>query len=143
MNIESFPIRKARSDSVLKSFTPETQEEIGEYAHGRSLADVQKWLQEKHHVKPALSAISGFLAEFRVKDQRERNCGALWGLVAPLKSDGPDLTPEELQRHAERYFIETIIAQTNISAWHQHQRILLKREELELKREKLELERDK
>ena len=97
MNIEIFSHRKARSDSVIKSLSLEAQDELREYAHGRSLVAVQKWLVEQHQVKPALSAISTFLAEFRMKEQREEYSGALHGLVAPLESDCPDLTPEELK----------------------------------------------
>ena len=62
MSIELFRLRKPRSDSALKSLSQEIQDEIVQYAQGRSLREVQAWLQEKHHVKRALSTISEFLS---------------------------------------------------------------------------------
>jgi hypothetical protein len=147
MIIEVFHHRKPRSDSALKSFSQEIQDEIVQYAQGRSLREVQAWLQEKHHVKRALSTISDFLSWSRTIEQRYRNMGAVEALVAPLGTDGaestdtPDLTPEELRAHARRYFLETIIHDCNVSAWHQSERIALKREEMDLKQQQLELKR--
>src|SRR6185503_1121636 len=142
MTIEVIHRRKPRSDSALKSFSQEVQDEIVQYAHGRSLREVQSWLQTQHHVKRAISTISEFLSWSKVTYQTYGNKGAVEGLVAPLESDGPELTSAELRPHARRYFLETIIHDCNISAWHQSERIAVKREELEIKREELELKRE-
>jgi hypothetical protein len=147
MIIEVFHHRKPRSDSALKSFSQEIQDEIVHYAHDHSLREVQAWLQEKHHVKRALSTISDFLSWSRTIERRYGNQGAIEALVTPLGADGPEstdtpeLTDEEVRTHARRYFLETIVHDCNISAWHQCERIAVNREELELKQQQLELKR--
>src|SRR6185295_6570247 len=115
MTIEVFHRRKPRSDSALKSFSQQVQDEIVQYAQGRSLREVQSWLQTQHHVKRAISTISEFLSWSKVTYQTYGNKGAVEGMLESLgadaseSADGRELTSAELRPHARRYFLETII----------------------------------
>ena len=134
--------RKPRSDCLLKNLSAEQQEEIAEYGRTHSVTAARDWIVEQHKIRPGRTAVGEFLASVRMIDKRYENKGAISGLLTNIETDAPELSPEELQARAKQHFAETVIHDSNVSAFNQSERNAIRREELEIQRQELAVERE-
>jgi hypothetical protein len=141
MNPET-PPRKPRSDCLLKNLSAEQQEEIAEFGRTNSITATRDWIVQQFKIQPGRTAVTHFLAESRMIDKRYENKGAISGLVARIESDAPLLSSEDLQHAAQRHFTETIVNDSNVSAFNQSERNAIKREELEIRRQEAQIQRE-
>src|SRR5262245_32875729 len=119
MNSETLPLRKSRCDSQLKNLCVDKQDAIVAYSQSHSSQETSDWIAKEYHVKTSRAAVGRFLGWIRMLDNRHRHRGAIEGLATPLESDAPELTPQELQAKAQTHFAETVIHDSNVSAFNQ------------------------
>jgi hypothetical protein len=126
----------------LKNLSAEQQEAIAEYGATHSITQTRDWIVLHHNLNPGRTAVGHFLASARMIDQRYENKGAVHGLLTKIESDAPDLSPEELQARAKVHFAETVINDSNVSAFNQSERNAIRREELEIQRQEVAIQRE-
>jgi len=141
MNTET-PPRKPRSDCLLKNLSAEQQEAIADYGATHSIAETRDWIVQQHKLNPGRTAVFHFLSSWRMIEKRYGNRGAVHGLVTPIESDGPILSSEDLHHASQRHFAETIVNDSNVSAFNQSERTAVRREELEIRRQEVEIQRE-
>jgi hypothetical protein len=134
--------RKTRSDCVLKNLPAEKRYAIADFAATNSIAKTRDWIAEHHKINTGRTAVGNFLSWMKIIDQRYENKGAVEGLLTKIETDAPELSPEELQARAKQHFAETVIHDSNVSAFNQSERNAIRREELEIQRQELAVERE-
>jgi hypothetical protein len=117
------PPTKPRSDSTLKTKSDELQEEIFKESRTKSIKELCEWLAKERHTKTSPAAMCRFLGWFGTYRQGTRNEGANEALNDLGKTPG-------------QFFQDTALDQQDMVAWHNAERIALRRERLELDREK-------
>ena len=142
MNSETDTLRKPRSDSALKNLAVEKQEAIADYGQTHSVTQTRDWIVQEYKLTPSRTSVGNFLSWTRMIDKRHENKGAVEGLLTKIEADAPELSPEELQARAKQHFAETVINDSNVSAFNQSERNAIRREELEIQRQELAVERE-
>jgi hypothetical protein len=119
------PDRKPRSDATLKNESDALQEEIFNESRSKSNLELSQWLAREKHIQVSASTVSRFLGWFRTCRQGHQNEGANEALQEMGKTPG-------------QFFQDTIVERQDLTAWHNAERIALRRERLQLDREKFQ-----
>src|SRR6185295_18833268 len=109
------PPTKPRSDSTLKTKSDELQEEIFKESRTKSNKELSDWPRTEKQIQTSPSAVCRFLGWFRTYRQGTRN-------------EGNNEALQDLNKTPGEYIADTIVDQQNVAAWHQSERIALRRE---------------
>src|SRR4249919_3743986 len=109
------PDRKPRSDATLKNESDALQEEIFEASRSKSNLELSQWLAREKQIQVSASTVSRFLGWFRIWRQGHQNEGTHEAL-------------HEMGKTPAQFFQDTIVARQDVTAWHNAERIALRRE---------------
>ena len=128
---------KTRADSPLRSLPEERQAEIVDRLDGtngqpvQTYAAVRQWLAEG-----GFHCTENALARFRtwhlLRQQRERNAEFARELVAQLREDSPELSPERLFNYGEQVFARLAIESQDAKEWARIQLVQQRQRKLEI-----------
>ena len=109
----------------------ERQAEIADYAANHTLPETVEWLATKS-IRTSLSTLSRFLAWYRLREELERNAMTVETLLADLRCQEPDITPERLQQLGQNFFGRMVLQLQDPRLWLQSQELELKKHRLQL-----------
>jgi|SRR6185436_18330317 hypothetical protein len=123
------PPTKPRSDSTLKTKSDELQDEIVKESRTKSHKELSDWLGKERQIQTSPSAVGRFLGWFRTTRQGTGNEGTKEAL-------------QDMNKSPAEFFQDTMVDQHNLAAWHQSERVAVRREELEIRRQEVQLQRE-
>src|SRR6185436_18619337 len=124
------PPTKPRSDSTLKTKSDELQDEIVKESRTKSHKELSDWLGKERQIQTSPSAVGRFLGWFRTTRQGTGNEGTKEAL-------------QDMNKSPAEFFQDTMVDQHNLAAWHQSERVAVRREEVQLQRERVKLDQEK
>ena len=107
------------------------QAEIADYAANHTLPETVEWLATQS-IRTSLSTLSRFLAWYRLREELERNAMTVETLLADLRCQEPDITPERLQQLGQNFFGRMVLQLQDPRLWLQSQELELKKHRLQL-----------
>jgi len=145
--------RKPRGDSVLKTLPSARQDVIAEHAQSHKLAETAAWLKADG-LKVSANQVSQFLSWYVLRQQLRQNESTVQELLADLKLEQPDITPEQLDSAGQMFFTALSIEQKDASSFvnvrSSRSRAILELEKLSLRKQsearhqqKLEFDKEK
>jgi hypothetical protein len=131
--------RKPRSDSPLKTLSPERQAELIEKLRSHSHTEVRKWLAETHGLKTSVTALSEFWSWWHLRDRLQRREVLINGILDQIKTRAPSVSDDDLFSFGQAIFSAEAIEDKDPSSWAQIQKLRLKRVDQEQAARKIAL----
>ena len=122
---------------MLKTLPPLRQDAIAEHAQSHKLAETAAWLKADG-LKVSSNQVSHFLSWYVLRQQLRQNESTVQELLADLKLEQPDITPEQLDSAGQMFFTALSIEQKDASSFvkvrSSRSRAILEAQKLELRK---------
>lgn len=134
--------RKPRADSFYDTLPPATQQTIAEHALKHTLEETLAWHQSGGMAGGSVTALSRWLAGWRLREQMDRNASIVQQALDDAKRNNPEITQDQLFSLGQSLFSGMAIEQQDPQIWLATQRLELEKQTAEarwkLEREKLD-----
>jgi hypothetical protein len=121
------PVRKPRSDSVLKTLSTESQTGIVDYARTHSVRATAQWLAG-NGVKSAYQEVSKFLRWHATQQQLHKNQDIVETFKEEVRRGNPQISDRELGAIGQRMFTLMAIQDENLPGFVALRKLALRRE---------------